>query len=65
METRVLSSVDPALPSRSPCGSGSSRAHKAVGTCVLPEKPMTNPWSLVPLKDQEVPYLPRPSLTSV
>ena len=61
----VETCVDPTLPSGSPCGSCSSWAHKAVGTCVLPIKPTTNPWSLVPLKDQEVPYLPRPSLIAI
>ena len=33
--------------------------------CVHPEERTTEPWSLVPLKDQEVPFHPRPSLTSV
>ena len=46
METGVLSSIDPALPSGSPCGSCSSWAPKAAGMCVCPEKSMTNPWSL-------------------
>ena len=58
-------SVDPALPSGSPCGSCSSWAHKAVRMCVLPTKPTVSLWLLVPLKDQEVPYLPRPSLIPI